>query len=359
MNRRPTTQDISWFLDLENNKQLNLDPPYQRRSVWTRKDKQFFLDTIFRDFPSPAIFLHKTMDEKGRQIYNVVDGKQRISTILEYVRDKLTVSKEFGDVALDGKKWSQLKKLPEWQKMFWDYVLTVEMLDIVEGTVVNNVFDRLNRNSRKLDRQELRHAKFDGWLIKFAEAEGNKEYWRDLEIVTVARARRMHDAQFLSELLLVILDKKIIGFDQDYLDEKYSEYDAPLETIDNFSVEDVSSEWDRCTKFIQVMQDLNACITKFAKGVGNFYTLWSVVALGKNKIGPAKATAVKYSKFMAVVTEFSNVEDPDALLAKKRGASRPIFAAAHKYFMATKGASTDLGPREARFSALLAALKKT
>jgi hypothetical protein len=56
MKRRPTTQDITWFLDLDRNKQLDLDPPHQRRSVWTRKDKQFFLDTIFRDFPSPAIF---------------------------------------------------------------------------------------------------------------------------------------------------------------------------------------------------------------------------------------------------------------------------------------------------------------
>lgn len=39
MKRCPTTQDITWFLDLDRNKQLDLDPPYQRRSVWTRKDK--------------------------------------------------------------------------------------------------------------------------------------------------------------------------------------------------------------------------------------------------------------------------------------------------------------------------------
>jgi hypothetical protein len=33
MKRRLTTQDITWFLDLHRNKQLDLDPPYQRRSV--------------------------------------------------------------------------------------------------------------------------------------------------------------------------------------------------------------------------------------------------------------------------------------------------------------------------------------
>jgi hypothetical protein len=84
MKRRPTTQDITWFLDLDRNKQLDLDPPYQRRSVWTRKDKQFFLNTIFRDFPSLAIFLHKSISCDGHVVHHVVDGKQRLPTILEF-----------------------------------------------------------------------------------------------------------------------------------------------------------------------------------------------------------------------------------------------------------------------------------
>lgn len=71
MKRRPTTQDITWLLDLARNDQLNLDPPYQRRSVWTRQDRQFFLDTIFRDFPSPAIFLHKTISDDGKVTYQI------------------------------------------------------------------------------------------------------------------------------------------------------------------------------------------------------------------------------------------------------------------------------------------------
>src|ERR1700686_3045961 len=84
MQRRPSTQDLTWLLDLHQNKQLDLDPPYQRRSVWTRRDKQFFLDTIFRNYPSPAIFLHKTITEAGKATYHVVDGSSahRPSSIL-------------------------------------------------------------------------------------------------------------------------------------------------------------------------------------------------------------------------------------------------------------------------------------
>src|SRR5437870_1007911 len=98
MQRRPSTQDLTWLLDLHQNRQLDLEPPYQRRSVWTRKDKQFFLDTIFRNFPSPAIFLHKTVDEGGKATYHVVDGKQRTQTILDFVNDRVRMANDFGDV---------------------------------------------------------------------------------------------------------------------------------------------------------------------------------------------------------------------------------------------------------------------
>src|ERR1035437_2265854 len=121
MKRRPTTQDISWLLDLARNKQLDLDPPYQRRSVWTNKDKQFFLDTIFRGYPSPAIFLHKDISPEGNATYHVVDGKQRLQTILAFAHDKLRIAKTFGDVRLDGKKWADLEGEQELRHRFWNY----------------------------------------------------------------------------------------------------------------------------------------------------------------------------------------------------------------------------------------------
>ncbi|MBT2768453.1 DUF262 domain-containing protein, partial [Stenotrophomonas sp. ISL-67] len=110
MIRRPTNQDITWLIDLSRNDRLDLEPPYQRRSVWTRKDKQFFIDTILRNYPSPAVFLHKSISETGSATYHVVDGKQRIQTILEFANDKLRAAKDFGDNRIDNKKWSDIQK---------------------------------------------------------------------------------------------------------------------------------------------------------------------------------------------------------------------------------------------------------
>ncbi len=109
MKGRPSSQDISWFLDLFKTKRLDLEPPYQRRSVWTSKDRKFYLDTIFRGYPCPPIFLHKTVKEDGAAIYHVVDGKQRLETILMFADDKIALSKDYGDKRFNGKKWSDLK----------------------------------------------------------------------------------------------------------------------------------------------------------------------------------------------------------------------------------------------------------
>ena len=188
MQRRPSIQDITWLIDIYENQQLDLNPPYQRRSVWTLKDKQFFLDSIFRNYPSPAIFLHKDISDSGKATYHVVDGKQRTQTILGFVADKIRMSKDFGDVRIDGKKWSQLNSEKDLKTAFWNYQLTVELIDFSEGSVVNEVFDRLNRNSRRLTSQELRHAKFGGWLISLTEVESTQEEWSVLGIATKARA---------------------------------------------------------------------------------------------------------------------------------------------------------------------------
>lgn len=95
MQRHPGPQDISWFLDSHSKGQLDLDPPYQRRSVWSRSDKQYFIDTILNNFPAPPIFLHRSIDDNGRPTYHVVDGKQRLQTIIEFTQNKLRIADDF------------------------------------------------------------------------------------------------------------------------------------------------------------------------------------------------------------------------------------------------------------------------
>ena len=352
MQRRPSTQDLTWLIDLQQNKQLDLDPPYQRRSVWTRKDRQFFLDTIFRNYPSPAIFLHKTIDDAGKATYHVVDGKQRTQTILDFVNDKIRIRDDYGDVRLEGKKWSELQGEQALRQGFWNYQITVEMIDVVDGAIVNEVFDRLNRNARKLTRQELRHAKFEGWLTSEVEAESTRDEWRVLGVSTTARAKRMVDSQFISELMAVLLEGRVLGFDQDALDDLYAKYDEPSDSVPEFNQEIFLRRFAATRGYIAQMDAENKVVSRYARGFGNFYTLWCVFALTEDLSVPAER-ARRYAAFMEKVERVAEQHDLEAFLRDEPAGE---YTLALTYLTNSHGASTDLGPRTERLQALRSVL---
>jgi hypothetical protein len=301
---------IRWFLDMYHYGQLDLNPPYQRRSVWTLNDRRFFLDTVFKHFPCPAIFLFQKPDRTlGKMIYHVVDGKQRLETLISFRNNKLTFDKGYSDRRLNGQSWSSIENESDLIERFLNYSVPVEFIEVSDDVVINEIFDRLNRNSRKLERQELRHAKFDGWFISVAEAEAVKEEWEQIGIVTKAMMRRMKDVQYISELLIVLMKNRIIGYDQNILDDVYAEYDSPHESVDNFDEREFTDVLEFMKNYILQMEQHNQTITRYAKGFSNFYSIWSFVILNRNHLHPPEVTANRYAEFMEKVTALAKVKD--------------------------------------------------
>lgn len=348
MQRRLTTQDVTWFLDLNANKRLDLEPSYQRKSVWTRGDRQYFLDTIFNNYPSPAIFLHKELDELGNATYHVVDGKQRLETILLFVSNKIPIRDDIGDTRLANKRWKDLADEPELRRRLWDYQFTVEMLDNIEPAVVNDVFGRLNKNSRKLMPQEIRHSRFDGWFITFAENEADRAIWKQLRVSTTARARRMQDVQFISELMAVIIKLRVSGFDQDALDEIYAEYEDVTGEDSAFEPETFSSKFGETLEFLEEMERNSQTVSKYASNSAHVYTLWSWITLTESLPAPAE-TAQAYGQFMeAVIGRQKENEQADV--------PRDIADDVSTYAENARGASTDQKQRSERQRSLSNAL---
>lgn len=355
MTRTLTTQDISWFLDLHNKEQLDLDPPYQRRSVWSPRDQRFFIDTILNNYPAPPIFLHKTLDDDGRPTYHVVDGKQRLQTIIRFTQDKVRIPDNFADIKLQKKRWSAVDRTT--MEAFWNYSLIVEMLPNVDEAVIKNTFDRINRNSRKLTPQEMRHAKYEGWFITFVEEEAERSEWKELGVVTTARYKRMADVQFISELCAVVLKGKLQGFDQDALDGLYAEYED-LADVGEFVDDDFVEEVRRIRGAIAQLLTSTPGLARGLKSQGHFYSLWAYFHVARDRVGKLDAFSERYEAFMGLVEK--------ALAAPARPeeeddtTSNSIMAkAAGEYARHTRGASTDFMPRQKRHEALVSAMETT
>ena len=352
MTRSLTNQDISWFLDQMERGQLNLDPPYQRRSVWSPSDKRYFIDTILNNYPAPPIFLHKTLDVEGRATYHVVDGKQRLQTIIEFRENRIRIPNDFSDVNLQKKRWDDLEGATK--QRFWNYVLIVEMLPNVNDAEIRNIFDRINRNSRKLVPQEMRHAKYDGWFIKFVEGEVEKTEWKTFGVVTPARIKRMADVQFLSELCAVILKGKLLGFDHDSLDEIYAEYEDILEDA-TFVEDDFYAEVERIKGTIAELVSLETEVTNYLKVQSHFYTLWAYLHLEKDRYQRNGIFAPRYKKYMEVVS--ATVAAPDVEEVRLANEDQDFsYESVLDYANNFRGASTDLVPRSKRHEGLVDAM---
>jgi len=102
--RNKTILDI---INYHNNGNLNLQPSFQRKSVWTVKDRSALIDSLMRGYPIPAIFLY-ARSENGKTIYDVIDRKQRIETILMFMG---ILKGKFSLKCLSGKKLNRMSRM--------------------------------------------------------------------------------------------------------------------------------------------------------------------------------------------------------------------------------------------------------
>jgi Protein of unknown function DUF262 len=80
---RAATWPINEFSSKAKRGRLELSPSYQRGDVWPTNDAQMLIESILRGIPLPSVILLKREGED--LVFEVVDGKQRLTTILRFI----------------------------------------------------------------------------------------------------------------------------------------------------------------------------------------------------------------------------------------------------------------------------------
>jgi hypothetical protein len=204
------------------NRQINLEPGFQRKSVWTTRDRRRLVQSIVSGYPIPCIFLYRR-NHRGNTIYDVIDGKQRLETIFMFTRLGrfkrvwFDVRLDLGD-GLDWYDWRELRRQNRGsvRHQFESYkIQTVEVTGEL-GEIVD-LFVRINSTGKRLTSGEKRHARFyESPFLKEAERLVGKfrRYLLDQRILSPAQIDRMKGTELFSELLMSInkggfIDKKV------------------------------------------------------------------------------------------------------------------------------------------------------
>ncbi len=337
--RRQNFQTISWFWDLYNRGRLDLDPPYQRRSVWNQAYKDSFIDTILMQYPAPAIFLYEEVSDNGTSKYHVVDGKQRLMSVFEFAKGEFPVSEESIVTNLHGKTLDLFSV--EDKTAFWTYQFSVEYLPTNEETVINGIFERINKNTAKLSRQELRHARLSGLFISAAEEMAEFMFGAlpdGFPRLESQSRKQMKDVELVANLLLYFEDN-VRGYSQDELDQAFSDRDAEWEARDT-SIMRFRQTVNCLVTFVQLPEVGPICKTRM-KNQTDFYSLFTAVA-DLTQHAPTLCDDVAVAG--RLVEFISKVESEEGR------AGSPV---ASEYFVAARSNSNDTGPRKLRTSVLI------
>ena len=181
---------IADFLDWHKEKRLELNPNFQRGSVWTPAARSYLIDSILRKLPIPKVYLRTKIDVATKKtVREVVDGQQRLRAIIEFADDKFALTKRAAEFV--GAKYTTLS--PDLQESFLGYPIAVDQLLNSSDTDVLEVFSRLNSYSVALNPAEKRHAKFQGdlkWQIRKASTDW-AGLWETFSILTTRDRVRM------------------------------------------------------------------------------------------------------------------------------------------------------------------------
>ena len=218
---RYKTYAIHHLKSMFSNNQLNLEPGFQRHSVWTLTDRRRLIESIFSGYPLPSLFLYKR-DQNGELIYDVIDGKQRLETIFMYAglgrfrRENFEVKLDIGG-SLGKHNWKNIcQSFPEKRAAFDAY--DIQVVEVTaELPLIVDLFLRINSTGRKLSSGEKRNAKFyKSPFLKEAEklVRRFRNQLTSQKILSFAQIDRMKGTELCSELLMSIqkggpINKKI------------------------------------------------------------------------------------------------------------------------------------------------------
>src|ERR1700687_2400271 len=204
LSHKTTTRTVLDLKNLYEHDNLNLEPGFQRQSVWTERDRAKLVDSILKNFPVPAIFLYRREDE-GNLVFDVIDGKQRLESIFMFMgamRGRFSVRMQLPDSeSMEWVDWRRLVRKGLHHRIT-GYELPVIEVDGEIGEIIE-VFVLINSTGKALTRQERRHARYykSPFLREASRlASRFEQYMRKNGIFSAGQISRMKHIELMCEL---------------------------------------------------------------------------------------------------------------------------------------------------------------
>lgn len=214
---------------------LKMNPDFQREgNLWAHKQKSELIESILMGIPIPIIYLFE--DDQGCK--QVVDGRQRLSSIFDFLNGKYRLRDIKILNAHNGFEFKDLN--PQFQAKLEDYqFLAYTIQHPTPEKVKFDIFDRVNRGGTQLNNQEMRNALYLGKVTELLNTLVKSEIFLKATGKSVS-SKRMKDKyivlRFLGFFLLRTGQLKNIEYKSD-VDEFLADVMLFINRSDNSIIE--------------------------------------------------------------------------------------------------------------------------
>ena len=290
---------IADIVDWNGKNEIVLNPNYQRNRVWEEKSKSYLIDSIVRNLPIPPIFIRQTIDVDTRKITReVLDGQQRISTIIDYVNNLFFIFKSQND-QYGNMYYNDLPD--EVKEGFLNYEIFTVIINEKDDEVVYDMFSRLNTNNYALTPQEIRNAKYWGEFKMFIYKLSSeyRTFFTKSGIFSQKKMSRQEDAKFISILINYIMNG-VTTDNESSLNKLYSQYDSSFQQ-GNGVYNHFKEIMDKVEKLWNNLGSYNCFRT-----TGGFYSLFVLINEFESKESFVDFGNINKDNFYTLLMKFSN-----------------------------------------------------
>lgn len=217
-------------------------PHYQREFVWKPIQKSKFIESVFLGVPIMPILVSVSGEDAELEI---IDGSQRIRTLVEYISGKLELKGLDKLKLLNGTRFEDLTTSRKNKFLYRDFRFHV-VTDKAKAETRADIFNRINTSSSKLTDAEKRKGAYQGPFYDFIKECAGSPLFRQLAPMSDGKAERGE----YEELTL-----RFFAFSDSYLAFKHDVapfLDSYVKKMKNqFNREDLQNRFDRMCHFVQ------------------------------------------------------------------------------------------------------------
>lgn len=197
---------VKEIISMVNEGLINIAPDFQRKFRWDSKRQSQLIESIYLGIPIPSLFMATSSTNR----WEVIDGVQRISTIIHYAAELNSPSRNKANLE-DKLRIEELDKLTELNgktiddvpfDLRLDFLLKplkiITLSDKSDVQVRFDLFQRLNTGGIALSDQEIRNCVYSGNFCNFIKRLSQDER---LKAITMKPDKASHDGTY-EELVL-------------------------------------------------------------------------------------------------------------------------------------------------------------